>query len=194
MSEFTIHSVDSAPQASRETLEAAKEEFGFLPNLLGELAAAPVAAKAYVTLYGLLEESSFEPREVQLLLASASVANGCDYCVAAHSAGLAQAGLDGDEIEAVRRGRRLSDDRLEALRRFATVVVERRGHPGVEEVERFLGAGFRREQILEVLVAVAMKTLSNYTNHIAETPLDDELSDFAWHPETRQAGARAGAA
>lgn len=192
MSEFTIHSIDSAPEASRETLEAVKGTFGFLPNLLGELAAAPVAAKAYVTLNGLLEESSFEPAEVQLLLASVSVANGCDYCVAAHSAGLAQAGLGEEEIEAVRRGRSLSDDRLEALRRFATVVVERRGHPGRTEVERFLGAGFRREQILEVLVAVAMKTLSNYTNHIAETPLDEELSDFAWEPEGREAGARAG--
>lgn len=193
MPEFTIHTIESAPEASRETLEAVESEFGFLPNLLGELAAAPVAAKAYAMLHGLLGESSFEPHEVQLLLASVSVENACDYCVAAHTGGMKQAGLADDEIQAVREGRPLSDERLEALRRFATVVVGRRGHPGEEEVERFLEAGFRQEQILEVLVAVAMKTLSNYTNHIAETRLDDELSGFAWEPAPSERGATAGA-
>lgn len=180
MESFTIHTIETAPEGSRETLEAVQRKFGFVPNLLGELAAAPSAARAYATLDGLLEDSSLEPVEVQLLLAAVSVANACEYCVAAHSAGLRQADLAEEDVEAVRNGEPVSDPRLEALRRFASVVVERRGHPGKDEVEAFLEAGYGREQILEVLVAVAMKTLSNYTNHIAETPLDEELSDFAW--------------
>lgn len=183
MQEFTIHTIDSAPENSREVMRAVEKKFGFVPNLIGELAAAPAAARAYVTLDGLLEESSLEPVEVQLVLAAASVANSCEYCVAAHTAGLKHTRLPEEGIEAIRRRRPLSDPRLEALRRFVTVVVERRGHPGEGEVDAFLTAGYRSEQILEVLVAVAMKTLSNYTNHVADTPLDEELRAFQWEPE-----------
>jgi AhpD family alkylhydroperoxidase len=105
MTRFEIHSIDSAPQGARPTLEAAKERFGFLPNLLGEFAAAPPALEAYVTLNGLLEKTSLSPVEQQLVLLAVSVANGCDYCVAAHTAGLKQSGFDADELEAARSGR-----------------------------------------------------------------------------------------
>lgn len=189
MAEFTIHTIESAPEGSRETLRAAAQKFGFLPNLLGELAAAPAALKAYATLNGLLEETSFTPVERQLLLASISVANRCHYCVAAHTAGLKQAGLPDHEIEAVREARRLADPKLDALRVFAVAVVEGRGHVDDGDLQAFLDVGYRREQVFEVLLAVAMKTLSNYTNHIAETPLDRELGAFAWEAE-EPAGAR----
>lgn len=185
MPEFKIHTIESAPKSARGALEVANQKFGFVPNLLGELAAAPAAAKAYVTLSGLLEEASFSPLEVNLMLAAASVANECEYCVAAHSGGLKQAGLADDQIEAVREARALDDPKLEALRAFTASVVETRGHPNEREIEAFLDAGFTKEQILEVLVAVAMKTLSNYTNHIANTPLDKQLEAFAWEPATR---------
>ncbi len=120
--------------------------------------------------------------EQQLIIASVSVANDCDYCVAAHSAGLKQAGLPDPEIEALREGRSLSDAKLEALRKFVTSVVEQRGHIGDDDLQDFIDGGYRREQFYDVLVGVAMKTLSNYTNHIAETPLDEELQPFAWEP------------
>ena len=180
MTRFEIHSIDSAPQGARPTLEAAKERFGFLPNLLGEFAAAPPALEAYVTLNGLLEKTSLSPVEQQLVLLAVSVANGCDYCVAAHTAGLKQSGFDADELEAARSGRSLQDPRQEALRSFTTAVVEKRGHPEEEDLESFFEAGFEKEQVFEVLVGVAMKTLSNYTNHIAGTSLDRELEPFAW--------------
>lgn len=182
MAEFTIHTLDSAPAAAKPTLQAAARKFGFLPNLLGELAAAPAAVEAYVTLGRLLEQTSFGPLEQQLLLTTVSVANGCQYCVAAHSAGLRMSGMEQDQIDAVRHGRTLADSRLEGLRSFATAVVEGRGRVSDDDLQAFFDAGYRPEQVLEVLVAVAMKTLSNYANHIAETPLDDQFKDFAWEP------------
>lgn len=180
MPSFTIHTIDSAPAASRGTLEAARQKFGFLPNLLGELAAAPSALKAYMTLNEQLANSSLRPVEQQVVLITASIANGCTYCVAAHTAGLKSAGLPDDQIEALREGRPLVDNKLQALRALTTAIVDQRGRVSEVELQQFLSAGFTQEQVLEVLVGIAMKTLSNYTNHIAETPVDAQLQPFAW--------------
>lgn len=184
MPAFTIHTIDSAPETSRETMRAIKQKFGFVPNLIGELGAAPAALKAYATLSGLLEETSLSPVEQQLVLAAASIANGCHYCVAAHSMGLRMAGLAQDQIDAVREGRELGDGKLEALRNFTAAVVTKRGRLDGAEVQAFLKAGYREDQALEVLVGVAAKTISNYTNHLAGTPLDRQMEAFAWEPAT----------
>ncbi len=184
MPEFTIHTIDSAPEASREVLRAIKKKFGFVPNLIGELAAAPAALKAYATLSGLLEKTSLSPVEQQLVLVATSIANGCHYCVAAHSMGLKMAGLAQDQIEAIRENRELADGKLEELRKFTSAVVEKRGRLDSADVGAFLKAGYREEQILDVLVGVAAKTISNYTNHLAGTPLDKQLEAFAWEPAT----------
>ena len=184
MSDFTIHTIDSAPTESREMLVAAKTKFGFVPNLLGELAGAPAALRAYMTLNDLLSQTSLSPVAQQLVLISTSMANGCEYCVAAHSAGLKAAGLTDAELDAVRERQSLRDPKLEALRVFVTSVVESRGSVKQPALQRFLDAGYSREQVLEVLVGIAMKTLSNYTNHIADTPLDRELEPFAWESAT----------
>ncbi len=181
---FTIHTINSAPEPSRETMRAIKQKFGFVPNLIGELAAAPAAVKAYATLSGLLEETSLSPVEQQLVLAATSIANGCDYCVAAHSMGLKMAGLAQDQIEVIRENRELADGKLEVLRKFTAAVVEKRGRLDSTDVQAFLKAGYREEQILEVLVGVAAKILSNYTNHLAGTPLDTQMEAFAWEPAT----------
>ena len=184
MPQFTIYRIDSAPRASRETLRLIQQKYGFVPNLIGELAAAPAAVMAYATLSGLLEGTSLSPVEQQLVLVAASIANECHYCVAAHSAGLKMAGLAQDQIEAIRENRELADGRLEALRRFTSAVVEKRGHLDSAEVQTFLKTGYREEQVFEVLVGVAMKTLSNYANHLASTPLDKRFEAFAWEPAT----------
>lgn len=184
MSDFTIHTIDSAPSDSRPTLEAVKARFGFVPNLLGELAAAPAVVRAYTTLSELLAQTSLSPVQQQLVLTAVSVSNQCTYCVAAHSAALTRVGLPADQIQAVREDRPLADGKLEALRRFSTTVVERRGHVRQSDMQAFLEAGYRSEQILEVLLGVTLKTLSNYTNHIAHTPLDRQFAPFAWEAVT----------
>lgn len=182
MTEFTIHTIESVPPEARATLEAARKKYGFLPNLLGELAAAPSALKGYVTLSELLSQSSLGPIEQQIVLIAASLENGCNYCVAAHTAGLKMSGFAGDQIDALRSGRPLADRKLEALRAFTRAVVERRGLVTDAEIQHFLAAGYAREQVLDVLLGVAMKTLSNYTNHIVRTPLDPQLQPFEWEP------------
>lgn len=177
---FRIHTPASAAPAARETLEKVSKQFGFVPNLMGIMANSPPLMKAYLQLSQLLRETGFSPLEQQLLLLVVSVENRCAYCVAAHSASLKRAGASAEIIGPLRDGKPLTDAKLEALRRFATTVVRSRGFPDKVEIGAFLAAGYEPNRILDVILAVGLKTLSNYTNHIANTPLDSTFSAERW--------------
>ncbi len=169
---------NTAPEGSRDTLDAVAGKLGFVPNVLGVMAHSPAALKAYVTMDQLLAESSLSAAEKTVVLLTASLGNGCGYCMAAHSAG---APLPARTLEALRAGKPVSDDaRLEALRRFTAKIVDKRGWVEDADVAAFVDAGFEPAQVLDVLTAVSMKTLSNYTNHIVEPSLDKPLQKFAW--------------
>ena len=185
MSDFKLHDQSTAPQAAQDGLAAVKEKYGFVPNLMAIMAEAPPLMQGYLTLSQLLEQTTFSARERNLLLLAISAANGCDYCVAAHTLGAQAAKLPDDAIKAVREGRPLADARLEALRQLAQSVVNDRGRPQAALVQAFFEAGYTRANLLEVILSVGMKTLSNYTNHIAETPLDKAFEQAAWNPQKR---------
>ncbi len=186
MSDFVIHAIDTAPEGSRDALAEVEAKYGTVFNLFGALAESPVAVKAYKALGDLFEQGTFTPPERQLLLLTISAENGCEYCVAAHSAGAAMAALDGQAIEAVRGDAPIADARLAALQGFARDVVRQRGWLSPDQVEAFIASGFTKAQVLEVIVAVALKTISNYTNHIAQPPLDAPFEATRW---TRRAAA-----
>ncbi len=176
MSIFPIHTPETAPEAARPTLDQAKARFGFVPNILLGLAESPAALEGYMTLMGIFHGGSFSEIERDVALIAVSARNRCDYCVAAHSTQGAAHGLSEDDLAAIRARKPLSDPRLEALRRFVDAVVEKRGWVGEDEIQAFLSAGFTRPQALEILVAVAAKTLSNYANHMIGTPIDDQFA------------------
>lgn len=178
--DFQVHDTQSAPAASRETLQKVEKKYGFLPQLMGVLSESPTALKAYATVSEIFEGSSLTPVEKQVVLLSVSFVNECDYCMSAHSTLAGMVNMPQDVLEALRTGEPISDSKLEALRRFTTRVVEGRGWLDDAEVKAFLNTGYSRENVLEVLVGVTQKTLSNYTNHIAETPLDDAFANQKW--------------
>lgn len=180
MSDFRIHDLQSAPEASRPILAASEKAFGFLPNLLGVMAESPALLEAYTTLSGIVRKTAFTTEERELLLLTISVANGCEYCVAAHSTISAGAGIGAAKIEAVRAGRPLEEARLEALRTLAIDVVDRHGWPSDDALASFFDAGFERRHLLDLVAVVGMKTLSNYTNHTAATPLDEAFGPQKW--------------
>ena len=186
MSIFSIHGEQTAPEASRPILEGAKAKYGFLPNLLGGLASSPAALEAYVTLSDIFDKSSLTPAERQVVILATSAENGCEYCVAAHSTVAAMLKVPDDVIEALRDGRPIDDERLEALRKFTETVVRKRGWADEDDVQAFLAAGFDRAQVLEIVLGVAFKTLSNYANHLIATPVDDAFAAKAW--KAREAG------
>lgn len=182
MSDFTIHTVDSAPEGSRDLLASAQKNYGFVPNLLGLMAGAPSNLKAYLMLGQALGETTFTPVEQQIIALTVSRLNECTYCMAAHSGIAKMAGMSDATLASLRAGDPLDDTRLDALATFVTAVVTERGRVSDVGQAAFLAAGFSQAQVLEALVGVAMKTLSNYTNHIAQTPLDAQFKSFEWSP------------
>ena len=189
MPEFPIHTIDSAPEEARAALRRLRDGFAFVPNLHGGLAEAPAALAAYLDLSARFDATSLTPAERQIVLLSASYENRCDYCMAAHSTVAAFAGLPPAAIAALRRGEPIAEPRHEALRRFTLALVRRRGRLAEAEVSGFLASGFTRSQVLEVLVGVALKTLSNYYNHLAHTPLDVPFAAQRWEAPAEEAVA-----
>lgn len=177
---FKIHSIESAPEGSKAILEGYKKKLGFVPNLMGIMASSPAAIEGYVALNQLFDKTSFTPAERQVVLLEASFVNGCGYCMAAHTAIAKMQGVPDAVVAAVRGGQPISDAKLQALRAFTRSVVETRGYPAEAAKDAFRKAGYGQAQVLEVLLGVAMKTLSNYVNHAAETPLDAAFAPARW--------------
>ncbi len=180
MSRYTPHTAESAPEASRPGLEKAARKFGRLPNLIAVMAESPATLDGYLAVHGNFEQGAFSPGERQVLLLTVSTMNGCAYCVAAHTMGGKVAGLSDAVVEAIRDGKPIPDVRLAALSGFATAMVEKRGWVSDARIAAFLDAAFTKAHVFEVVLAVSMKTLSNYINHIADTPLDAAMEAHRW--------------
>lgn len=177
MTRFTIHDETSAPEGSRELVAANRKAWGFLPKLHAILAESPVALEAYATLFRLVGESTLTPVEQQVAFQAINVVHQCEYCTAGHTFLSRNAGVPEDVVQAVRNGSPIADTRLQALRVFTETVVATRGFAGDEAVDAFIAAGFTRANVLEVVTVIATKTISNYTNHLTHTPLEDFMSD-----------------
>ncbi len=177
---YPVYTAETAPEAAKDTLTSAQKAFGFIPNMLGVMAKAPPVVAAYFTLSGLFDETSLSPAERQTVLLTTSYENECEYCMAAHSAIASMQKVPQDVISAIRTGAPINDARLAALHRFTKAVVTSRGWPSAADTAEFTAAGYGEQQVLEVLLGIGLKTLSNYTNSIANTPLDSAFSAVAW--------------
>lgn len=174
---------DPDPEVS-QPLRRSKEKLALVPNLYRAMANVPALLSTYLQGYQLLrEKSSFSPAELEVLFLSISRENECQYCVAAHSF-LADtaSGVDQPVTDAIRDGRPAGDPRLEALRTFAQRMVKARGNPAETDARAFVEAGFTEAQILEVVLAIGVKTLSNYTNHLFDYDVDGPFKGRNWSP------------
>jgi len=180
MRKFTPQTLSTVATEGLEVLEQVRDKYGFIPNLMGNMAQAPAAAKAYLALGNLMGETSFDATEQQVILLATSRYNECEYCMGAHSAISAMQMVPADVVESIRSDQPIENRKLEALREFTTTVVDQRGVLSRDQTVAFLSAGYSEAQILEVILGVAMKTVSNYTNHIAQTDLDPAFADYAW--------------
>ncbi len=179
---FDVHTNESAPEGARELLGAVEQQLGFVPNLMGILAESPAALEAYLTLARLFESSSLSAVERHVVLLTVSFENGCDYCMAAHSGLALMEGVPEDVVAALREGTPIADAKLQALGSFTGAVTRRRADLPTSEAEAFLAAGFTQRQLLDVILGVTQKTLSNYVNHLTETPLDGTFNTQKWTP------------
>lgn len=190
MSQFTLHTAQTAPEGSKAQLANIEKAWKFIPNLHRTLAESPITLQAYDTLFGLVGKSNFTAQEQQVAYLAVNVFNECEYCTSGHSALAKMSGVAPEVIQALRHGAPIADARLQALRLFAEAVVRERGFVGDAAVDAFLTAGFTKAQVLEVVTIIATKTISNYVNHITKTPLDAFMAETKWvAPRNRAAAA-----
>jgi len=182
---FEQHTIESAPESVKEELEAAQAAYGAIPNLYRGLANNPASLKMYLAFNETLQAlGSLSLVEQQVVYLTVSSENACTYCVAAHSALATMAEIPQNTLAELREQRTLSDPKLNALRNFTLAEMEHRGWVPEQVLNDFVAAGYEQCHVLEVITILAQKTISNYFNHIAQTPLDDMFKPMAWEPKS----------
>lgn len=171
---------EQAQGDTREILESVEKQIGFVPNMHRAMANSPGFLSTYTHGYMAFRNGSgFTPQEQETVFLVISRENGCDYCTAAHSMIAAKVSkLDADTIKALNTGSPLAEPKLQALAVFTQHAFESRGLITSAEATAFLTAGFSEKQIMEVILAIAVKTLSNYSNHIFHNDLDAAFEPF----------------
>lgn len=180
MADFTLHDLNTAPEASIPFLENSQRNFGMIPGLHAVMAESPQVLEAYQKLHQLVLDSSLDNDEKTVVWQTINVENACHYCVPAHT-GIARMMTVSDEVtDALRNETPLPDQKLEALRDFTLAVMRKRGNVDPEDLEAFFLAGYGNRQVLDIILTLSQKIMSNYINHIAETPVDEAFRKFSW--------------
>jgi len=180
MTTLKVHNIESAPEASKSFLENSQKAYGMIPGLHGVLAGAPGILQAYQTLHELFVNSSFNEEELTVVWQTINVEHECHYCVPAHTGIAVMMKVDNDITEALRNRTPLANPKLESLRDMTLVIVRNRGQVSQEQLQGFYAAGYGEQQVLEIILGLSQKVISNYTNHIANTPVDAPFQKFAW--------------
>lgn len=174
--------IEKAEPLARTTLETAQQKLGLIPNMYAYMANAPGLLETYRSGYELFRQGSgFTPVEQEVIFLSISYENGCEYCMAAHSfLADVQSKVPAEVTEALRKGTDIPDVRLRALSRFTRILVQKRGRPRKADLDFFRAAGYKDAHVLQIILAIGVKTLSNYTNHLCGTPVDNAFIKRAW--------------
>ena len=180
MADFTLHTSETAPAESKPLIAKSEKAFGMLPGLHAVMAESPGLLEGYQKLHQLFQDSSFDAAEKTVVWQTINVEHACHYCVPAHT-GIAHAmKVDQSLIDALRNETPIADPKLEALRTFTLKMVRQRGEVSDADVSDFMKAGYTQRHVLDVILGVAQKVMSNYTNHVAKTPVDAGFQKYAW--------------
>lgn len=181
---FPLHDETTAPPAAAAALAATRKNFGMVPNLERVMASAPPLLEAYSRTWDLFDSTSLSEIERQVVYLVANFENDCVYCVPWHTLLAKKAGMSPEAIEALRNGSRIPDEKLESLRVFTRTLIANRGKAVAADLESFFAAGYTPVQVLEVILGLAVKLMSNYTNSVAATPLDPQPRPYRWKKPT----------
>jgi|TARA_R110002096_G_scaffold436105_1_gene668181 alkylhydroperoxidase family enzyme len=181
MIKFTLHTTETAPKDTLPLFEKSRKDFGMIPNLHAVMGEAPSILEAYQAVHELFMKTSLSAEEQTVVWQTINVENECHYCVPAHTAVAHMMGVEEMLSNALRDGKALPE-KLETLRNFTLKILRQKGRLSESDVETFLAAGFTKQNIFEVILGVSQKTMSNYVNHIADTPIDKGFQKFAWSP------------
>ena len=173
----TPATIDAAPAATHASLKAVEKQLGMAPNLFRVVANSPAALTGYLQLSAASAQGGLDAATRERIALAVAQLNGCGYCLSAHTyLGRNVAGLDDAEITANRQGHS-NDAKADAAVRFAAAVVQLRGQVSNEQVQAVRSAGYSDAQVLDILLAVALNTFTNYVNEVAQTEIDFPVAE-----------------
>jgi len=164
-----------ATSYAQEVRDTAEQALGLVPNVITEITDEnPAVAEAYLTSTGILEENGvLSPAEQQAVILAISSYNDCHYCTKAHAVVGQQAGLDAETVETINEGGIPDDSRLRALVQATRRILGKRGWLSDADESEFQDLGLGRPELYEIVGLIAIKTISNYVNHVAGTEIDE---------------------
>jgi len=172
MNRINLPAVEQVPAASRPLLDAVQKQLGMVPNLMKMLGNSPAALEGYLGLHGALGKGTIGLKTGERIALAIAQFNNCGYCLSAHTyIGKNMARLGDAEIAANRNGTS-GEARADAAVRFAVQVARNRGHVSDSDVTAVKAAGYTDAEVLEIVVHVALNTLTNYVNEVARTEID----------------------
>ena len=180
MSHFTFHTIETAPLESQPLIENSVKAFGRLPGLHKVMAESPQLLEGYQVLHKLFQDTSFDAEELTVVWQTINVEHECHYCVPAHTGIANMMKVDPALTEALRNEAPMPTAKLQALHDTTLAMVRSRGNLSEQEVETFFAAGYGPKQLLEIILGLSQKVMSNYVNHLAQTPVDDVFKVYAW--------------
>ncbi len=185
MTRLTIQTLETVSEEAKPRLEAVQKANGFVPNLIGVLANSPQALQFYQEIGKLNAQNSLTPTEIEVVQITSAVANGCGFCVAGHTKiatkllklpqelinALRECATIGNEIE--------GHEKYQALAQFTLQLIDNRGQVSDEQLANFKAVGYSDQNVLDVVSGVALATLCNYANNVAQSEINPELQPFA---------------
>lgn len=178
--DFTIHTIESAPEKSKPMLQGLKQNFGFIPNAAATMAGSPALIGAFVGAFGNFHGSSLSEAEKQVVLLTNAVTLRCAWTVAFHSTMAQRAEVDASDIAAIREGRLPGDPKHAALSRIARALIEKHGHLGDDYLGQFSAAGYSPSQVFDVIAGIAISTMAALTSSLAQTPVEERFQAQVW--------------
>ncbi len=170
MSTFNVPKREEVNSKNQTIFDHLKKAVGFVPNLYATYAHSENALENYLNLSN--ARTSLSAREKEVVNLAVSQVNNCIYCLSAHTAIGKMNGFNDDEILELRTGKASFDKKLNALAGFAKNITENRGAANTEAIENFLNSGWTKENLIDTIVLVGDKTISNYLHKTTNVPVD----------------------
>jgi AhpD family alkylhydroperoxidase len=161
-----------------------------IPNLAAAMAESPTLVRSFFTVRDIYAQGSMDPIDIQVLSLTNAFENGCEWCMAFHSAAALKEGLSKEDVWRLRAGQAPADARLQALSNFSRSMVRNRGAVSAQDLEAFYAAGFTKAQALEVVLGAGFSVMANFAGHLAHAPLGLPFEPHVWTKPEGSAGDR----
>ncbi len=175
MTNFTFHTIANTEGERKELLQGIEKGYGYIPNLFGYMAEAPVTVQAYMQMNELLGKSSIPDAQQHVALLTVSKENNCDFCITAHRAYGKHFGSNQQSLDALHNGVEIEDKKDAAIANIIRSIMNNRGWVPEADLNAFFAAGFTQQQYFEMILVVTIKTLSNYSNHMTLPKANPEM-------------------